>query len=577
MRINVASRLQTATPYLLDLITSVQRGEIKVPQFQRPFVWRTEQAINLLDSIANNYPMGSLLLWKTNDKLAVERNIGDFRLPETDDLSPTDYVLDGQQRLTVIYAALGAEPDASGFEATYDLIKQEFVMPGETERGLHQFPMRWLYKTTELLNFRTALQAHPRAKELQVGLDNLVHVFTSYQLPVVTLKDLSVEEVCPIFERINSSATQLSIFDLMVAATWSQHFDLNQKSEDIALALDSKSYGDISGTTVLKCLSAVRNSSVIKDRVMGLRKIESEKMDELAETTKLALLRAVDLLTTDFGVYSLDFLPYEAHLIILTYICAHNRSLEAEQVDRVKQWFWRTSFSERYRGASEAFISRDLEGIQEFVVRGGDPEAYGAVPNQRVIKSIVFRKNNSRSRAFVLALAKQGPRNLTNGAQIDTADALSIFNKKQFHHIYPEAYLKNHFPGEERSLLPNICMLAASENNLISDADPHIYLPTRATRLGSQADSIFRSNVLPLPREFDYVTASLAEFIDARASLIEAIVTELCTGKSLDYIAWDLQENGIRSALRARNRCYAPLRAVLLAANRPSRENFNIG
>jgi len=532
MRVNVASRLQTATPYLLDLITSVQRGEIKVPQFQRPFVWREEQAINLLDSIANNYPMGSLLLWKTSDKLAVERNIGDFRLPETDDLSPTDYVLDGQQRLTVIHAALGAEPDASAFEATYDLIKQEFVTPGDAERGLHQFPMRWLYKTTELLNFRTALQAHPRAKDLQIGLDNLVHVFTSYQLPVVTLKDLSVEEVCPIFERINSSATQLSIFDLMVAATWSQHFDLNQKSEDIALALDPKSYGNISGTTVLKCLSAVRNSSVIKDRVMGLRKLESADMDRLAESAKVALLRAVDLLTTDFGVYSLDFLPYEAHLIILTYICAHNHMLDAEQVNRVKQWFWRTSFSERYRGASEAFVSRDLEGIQKFVVEGGDPEVYGAAPNQRVIKSIVFRKNNSRSRAFVLALAKQGPRNLTNGARIDTADALSVFNKKQFHHIYPEAYLRNNFPGEERSLLPNICMLAASENNLISDTDPHAYLPMRARKLGVYADNVFRSNVLPLPGEFDYATASLADFIDARASLIETIVRELCVGQS---------------------------------------------
>ena len=235
--------------------------------------------------------MGSLLLWKTNDKLGVERNIGAFRLPETDDLSPTDYVLDGQQRLTVIYAALGADPDDTGFEATYDLIKQEFVTTDNIQHTLHQFPMRWLYRTTELLNFRTALQSHPRAGDLQARLDQLIHVFTSYQIPVVILKDLTVEEVCPIFERINSSATQLSIFDLMVAATWSKHFDLNDKAEDIALALDPKSYGEIRGTTVLKCLSALQNASINKDRVMSLRKLDSNAMDTLVDRTKSALLR----------------------------------------------------------------------------------------------------------------------------------------------------------------------------------------------------------------------------------------------------------------------------------------------
>jgi len=532
MPANVASRLETKTQYLNDLINSVRNGEIKVPQFQRPFVWRIEQAINLLDSIANNYPMGSLLLWKTNDKLAVERNIGDFRLPETDDLSPTDYVLDGQQRLTVVYAALGAEPDDTGFEATYDLIKQEFVTANDIQHTLHQFPMRWLYRTTELLNFRTALQAHPRASDLQARLDQLIHVFTSYQIPVVILKDLTVEEVCPIFERINSSATQLSIFDLMVAATWSKHFDLNDKSDDIALALAPKSYGDISGTTVLKCLSALQNRSINKDRVMSLRKLDAGTMDALVDRTKAALLRAVDLLTTDFRVYSLDFLPYEAHLIILAYILDNNHRLGVEQVQRVRQWFWRTSFSERYRGASEAFISRDLEAIQSFVLTGGDSDAYGPIPGTRVIRSVVFRKNNSRSRAFVLALAKQHPRNLTNGSVIDASEALSVYNRKQFHHIFPEGYLKRIDPGQERSLLLNFCMLAASENNLISDTDPHDYLPRVIRNLGDDAETVFQSNVLPLPSQFDYASADLNYFLDARAPIVEILVGELCEGTS---------------------------------------------
>src|SRR4051812_32374141 len=98
MRKNVKGRLDTDTKDLRALCDDIRDGELKVPQFQRKFVWKEEQALDLLDSIASNYPIGSLLLWKTKHKMRVERNIGDFQLPVTDDLEPTDYVLDGQQR-----------------------------------------------------------------------------------------------------------------------------------------------------------------------------------------------------------------------------------------------------------------------------------------------------------------------------------------------------------------------------------------------------------------------------------------------------------------------------------------------
>lgn len=124
---NIGGRLNTDTVYIQDLISGVRNGETKVPQFQRQFVWKDEQALNLLDSIANNYPVGSLLLWKTPDKLKAERNIGEFKLPMTDDLTPTDYVLDGQQRLTVIYSCFGASESEGGFIAGYDLETETFI------------------------------------------------------------------------------------------------------------------------------------------------------------------------------------------------------------------------------------------------------------------------------------------------------------------------------------------------------------------------------------------------------------------------------------------------------------------
>jgi hypothetical protein len=528
------NRLTTATPYIRDLNTQIKNGEVKVPKFQRPFVWEPDQALALLDSVVNNYPVGSLLLWRTAQKLKTERDLGAFQLPQVDDLTPTEYVLDGQQRLTVLYSVLGAPDDAPGFAAVYDLEEQKFSSTADAPAGIHIFPLRWLYQTTKLLNFRTALQAHSKADELQKRFDALIDTFTGYQIPVVTLRDLTIEEVCPIFERINSSGTPLSIFDLMVAATWSNDFDLNDKVAEITLALTPKNYGDIRGTTVLKCLSAVQSDSVNRERVLALRKVgdDPKKMNALVDQTKKALLRAVDQLLTDFKIYSLDFLPYEAHLVILTHIFAKHKTLNAAQLKRMRQWFWRSSFSERYRGAPDTFVTKDLETVLKFVSAGAGSHAsdFGEVPKDSDLKSSVFRKNNSRSRAFTLALAKSGPLNLTNGSPVDTADALSVYNKKQFHHIFPEAYLRRTAPSVERSYVLNFCMLAASENNLVSDEDPKIYLPKLIADLGPRANEVLQSNLMPDTASYSYSAASLTTFVDARLPVVLARIQQLCDG-----------------------------------------------
>ena len=78
MRMDMSGRLSTEPVLLLDIIASIRNGEIKVPQFQRKFVWEDRQALQLLDSLASNYPIGSILLWRTREKLAAERNIGPF-------------------------------------------------------------------------------------------------------------------------------------------------------------------------------------------------------------------------------------------------------------------------------------------------------------------------------------------------------------------------------------------------------------------------------------------------------------------------------------------------------------------
>lgn len=70
-------------PIKIDkLLNKIKDGDIKIPPFQRKFVWNREQIISLLDSIYNDYPIGSILLWSTNELLPATRDIGGFKLPE---------------------------------------------------------------------------------------------------------------------------------------------------------------------------------------------------------------------------------------------------------------------------------------------------------------------------------------------------------------------------------------------------------------------------------------------------------------------------------------------------------------
>ena len=530
---NVASRLNTATLYLKELIADVSKGEVKVPKFQRPFVWRGEQALSLMDSIACSFPVGSLLLWKTNDKLIAERDIGDFRLPETDDLTPTLYVLDGQQRITVIYSCLASDAN-EGFAIGYDLVNQEFIELPE-EDSLHVFPLRLTFATSSLLNFRTALQAHSQHELLQERLDLLIDAITSYKVPVVTLKELTVEEVCPIFERINSSGTRLSTYDLMVAATWSEEFDLDDEASTITAALDPKGFGDVESNTVLKCVSAVQNRSIKKEDVLALRELECDRMKAAVGDTSKSMLRAVDLLSTEFGIQTWDFLPYEAIVVVLSSLFNEvGGSLGSDQIQRVRKWFWRSAFDQRYRGASESFISRDIRHVIDYVANDhGSPEQFGVPPSPDSLMRTAFRSNNSRSRALILALASKGPRNLTNGAVIDVANALSSYNKKQFHHIFPRAHLRRTNAHGEHNSLSNICILAASENLAISDADPCLYLPQCIESHGENANLVFDSNLLPSPLITDYRSYSYSDFLCDRAELLNTAISRLCGGDPL--------------------------------------------
>ena len=76
-----------------EIVEQVGRGQIRIPAFQRGFVWEPERVAYLMDSIYKGYPFGSLLFWRTKEKLKFDRDLGPFTLPSPKEDYPVDYVL----------------------------------------------------------------------------------------------------------------------------------------------------------------------------------------------------------------------------------------------------------------------------------------------------------------------------------------------------------------------------------------------------------------------------------------------------------------------------------------------------
>jgi uncharacterized protein with ParB-like and HNH nuclease domain len=222
------------TPEKIDkIINRINSGDIRIPAFQRAYVWKQNQILDLLDSIVRNYPIGSILLWSTSEKLKHTRNIAGYSIPDNSEEYPVNYVLDGQQRISSVYATFSDKteqdsatanynPNLDIFEIYYDFIKKSFLPKNEIDISSNDI----IY----LRNFLNGAKLINSLKKLDQKYHNdaqeLYSKFINYELPVVTIKNREKSEVGIIFERINNTGTKLTTLDLMTAWTWTDNFHL---------------------------------------------------------------------------------------------------------------------------------------------------------------------------------------------------------------------------------------------------------------------------------------------------------------------------------------------------------------
>ena len=483
-----------------DLAKRILNGDIYLPKFQREFVWERQQVLDLLDSVARNYPIGSILLWQSKQELRSENKIADLEieLPRPD--YPVNYLLDGQQRLSSICGALywqGRDP-FSPWNVAYDLRTKAFLHLETTDD-----PPQNLIRLNKLPNasaFFLQVAALDAAKEegLAKNARELFDRFKDYKVATVTLGDMSLTDVAPIFERINSTGTRLTIVDLMRAATWSPNFDLVDSIDTIRESLAAKSFEGIERKAILRNVSAAVGGNFTAESIDDLRRSNADDLKVAVNATAKSYKLAVDFLSTHIKAPSAAVVPYSNQIVVLTEILRRLPTPTAQQWSAIEKWFWRTGISGYFSGWNSGMMASDLAAVVAFANSNvTEIEIETQKVGAQFWANRPFRLNNAHSKILALILSYQMPKDFLTGQSIDVSEALSWQNAKEFHHFFPQAFLKtNGIVSSKASALANIVYLSSSSNKVISDRAPSEYVKELINLHGNEARSWLETNLI---------------------------------------------------------------------------------
>lgn len=509
-----AHKIVPSNPRLGALLSDVSRGNIKIPVFQREYVWKDEQIMSLLDSIYQGYPVGSLLLWSTKVPLKHERDVGGFELPKTPEDFPVNYLLDGQQRLTTLYGvfnsdAKSADPTlAARFDVSFDPEKALFVHSSVADPA-KSINLRTILDTTKLL---------PELARFSSGHQTIIAALTErfkdYEFPVVTIRDRSNQEVCRVFQRINSSGTSLSTLELLSAWTWSDQFNLINEIASLLDRLADSGYEELGEELVLRCLTAVALGKIDADELVD---VQPDQLIQDMTKLKQAMYASVDFLEKELRIKNIVFVPFPIMLVPLVGFFARTLKPNSDQLTGLKRWFWHCALTQKYKAGTNTAVVDDLKKMEALVKDSTvfdnleakvDPEAFRKT----------WRINSTMAKAMICMLAQAEPRSFLTGATVDLGSVMSAYNAREFHHVYPKAFLATQsIPFHQSNIIANVCLLTSADNRKISDENPATYM----TRIPTAQMHRIADGAL-IPQNILDGTKTYADFIDARAKLLAA-------------------------------------------------------
>lgn len=474
-------------------------GGFWLPNIQRPFVWSEEQICRLFDSILREYPISTLLVWKTTsgirrrkfiDNWRSSLRLSDFYVPEND--KKKNLVLDGQQRLQSLFIGLCGSYEGkelyfnmlSGQVSSPDDIKYTFKFLNVTEAKYPWVCFKDLIFTTrkkrETLEDIKTKAKQPLTNEDEDKLDEHLDLIdrTFKMDEAITYQELdsidnpklyTEDDVVEVFIRANSGGTKLGKSDLLfslLSASWEV---ADKKMEDLLEGLNKHGFAFDRDFVLKACLVLLGHGAryeVSKFRKPGVREDIESKWEDIST----AIQDVVDFVRSKTYIQCDKALPSYLVLMPLIYV-RYNFPAEWKNAQDVDQYLLRTLLAGAFSGQSDNLIDalvRKLNELKAFNVE----EAFAVIRGQGRSLELTedrFWKTGYGSNTIHLLFNLWYP-TFTHVPAYDN-------NLPQIDHIFPKSKLEQikiintdsgrhvmKYREDARNQLANCMLLSRSEN-----------------------------------------------------------------------------------------------------------------
>jgi Protein of unknown function DUF262 len=420
-----AQHLTAARYKIEELLRLVQQGKVRIPRFQRPLRWTGTDVERLFDSVYRGFPIGTLLFWVRPAEAAIV-HLGPVVLTAPE-LSDAYWVVDGQQRITSLAAALlpadGTEPD-SRFEISFDLERENF---GRTRLGDAdtRIPVRAAYDLQRVLAW---LRERDLDTRLQERAFKLADRLRNYELPAYQVATTDERAMQDVFDRTNTfgkSMTKAEVFRALNTSSTEPRADIATLDSQIS----ALGFGPLAGNTLLYAVLASRGPDVLRE----FRTEFTSPDDQMAalDNTRRAVERVAAFLTERADVPHFSLVPYQHQMVGLVRFFSVHPEPEAQILVLLRRWFWqaaevgpvpRLGATGTLRSTAAAIVPDDpyksVRSLLELSVPVGSQLEIGA-----------YRWTNAGTRVSVCALAQLQPVDLNSGELIDVTRSVELLGR----------------------------------------------------------------------------------------------------------------------------------------------------
>lgn len=579
------------TTYLDELIAK----NYQIPTFQREIVWEPINVKKLWDSIYKFYPLGSILIWKTDLVLQNHREIGGHKITDPN-FSRTEYqyILDGQQRTTSLLTSLygGKIEGRQDFDP---LIYVDLTVPMESEIDDESFKKRFLFwheiddkegyikqnigrkklfeqglivKLIDIKNNYTEVQnkvfksdsvAEKFDHEYMSELANIKGVLDNYRISFIEIKGIQVAEVCQIFERINQAGKPLDIFDIVVAKTFkpvTKPTNENEGSSGFYLRelidkfreLNQSEFLKINDLDYLQTLAVIINHHIPSSGVKNitdryLNEIKTEHILEVWDETKKAMLKTFDFFENHLHIMTPFLIPFRYLYFTITEYFYMNTNPNYEFL---KKYFWFNSFHNDDRLSNTTQLFQHIASM-EVEKQGNEYQFDRFLINKQRLRSATYSSRGRMSRAILSLYSSNKPKDWKHcDRDVIVQNLFFMMDKPNLHHIFPtnsDYVLKNQHKNKIISdSLMNIAYLTQITNLNITNKNPLDYIKEYDN---AEFEKIMASHYLPKEilewaRAEQMPENALDQFIENRVESILADLRDKLTGIKFDVIdTWD--------------------------------------